>query len=186
MSISETERSRLISLASENGADNAALAKVAGLEFNKEFRQICEGNACGLYGNCWMCPPFVGEIEQLIKEVKTYSDVLVYQTISRIEDSFDIEGMTDAGMRHNRIAGQIAQAVMPSFSTKQILHLAAGGCRVCSVCAQKENEPCRFPDRALSSLEAYGISVLNLAQSCGLSYNNGPNTITFFGAFFIR
>ena len=43
---------------------------------------------------------------------------------------------------------------------------------------------CRFPDRAMSSLEAYGVNVSELAVQCGMRYINGENTVTYFGAVF--
>lgn len=42
----------------------------------------------------------------------------------------------------------------------------------------------RFPDRAMSSLEAYGVNVSELAVQCGMRYINGENTVTYFGAVF--
>nr|WP_305142352.1 DUF2284 domain-containing protein [uncultured Acetatifactor sp.] len=42
--------------------------------------------------------------------------------------------------------------------------------------------PCRFPDMAISSLEAHGINVSRLAAECGMKYINGQNTVTYFGA----
>ena len=64
----------------------------------------------------------------------------------------------------------------------RILHLGAGGCNICPVCARVENHPCRFPDMAISSLEAHGINVSRLAAECGMKYINGQNTVTYFGA----
>ena len=66
----------------------------------------------------------------------------------------------------------------------EALHLGAGGCRVCPVCANREDKPCRFPEKALSSLEAYGINVSKLAELAGMKYINGQNTVTYFGAVF--
>ena len=34
----------------------------------------------------------------------------------------------------------------------------------------------------MGSLEGYGIFVSELATQAGMKYNNGPNTVTFFGA----
>ena len=62
------------------------------------------------------------------------------------------------------------------------LHLGAGGCRMCFRCAKLEGRPCPFPDRALASLEAYGMDVTALAALTGMPYINGPNTVTYFGA----
>ena len=42
-------------------------------------------------------------------------------------------------------------------------------------------EPCRHPDRALASLESYGMDVYNTTRSTPLQYINGANTVTYFG-----
>ncbi len=41
---------------------------------------------------------------------------------------------------------------------------------------------CRFPGRAHGSLEANGIFVSELAAMAQVKYNNGANTVTYFGA----
>ena len=63
-----------------------------------------------------------------------------------------------------------------------VLHLGAGGCGVCKPCAKQSGEPCRFPELAMPSLEAYCINVSELARAAGMKYINGPNTVTYFGA----
>jgi len=64
----------------------------------------------------------------------------------------------------------------------RVLHLTAGACGVCERCGKEDGIPCRFPDRATSSLEAYGIHVARLSESAGMKYINGVNTVTYFGA----
>ena len=68
----------------------------------------------------------------------------------------------------------------------QILHLGAGGCRVCPVCGRRTGEPCRFPEKAIGSLEAYGVNVSLLAEAAGMRYINGQDTVTYFGAILCR
>ena len=41
-------------------------------------------------------------------------------------------------------------------------------------------QPCRHPEDALPSLEAYGVNVSKLAAACGMKYVNGANTVTYF------
>nr|WP_242837443.1 DUF2284 domain-containing protein [Desulfitobacterium metallireducens] len=41
------------------------------------------------------------------------------------------------------------------------------------------NKPCRFPDKAILSLEAYCIDVTILANLCNMQYINGQNTVTY-------
>ena len=174
---------KLTAQALDNGACNAAVIDVSKMELDPVFRSMCESNACGNYGKCWMCPPDIGDIASLMDQIRAFDYVLVYQTVGVLEDSYDFEGMMEAGQRHNHLTQQLA-GIMTSESFQQILHLGAGGCRLCPKCAKKDNLPCRHPDQALSSLEAYGINVSKLAETCGMKYINGQNTVTYFGAVF--
>ena len=173
---------QLVQMAIKNGACKAAVIEVKKVPFSTEFRAACEANACGVYGRCWMCPPDIGPIDQLIAKASGYQQVLVYQTVSDLEDSFDFEGMQEAGNRHNKLS----MALQERLAGEEVLHLGAGGCRVCERCAKLDNEPCRAPDKALSSLEAYGINVSRLAPAAGMNYINGQNTVTYFGAVFFN
>lgn len=176
----DSEKLRQIAL--ELGAADAKWIAVDEVPLNREFRAACESNRCGNYGRNWTCPPEIGDIDELMDEFRTYQNAIIYQTVTPIEDSFDIEGMLAAGENHNRITAKLRVAYDGYPFTKK-LHLGAGGCRVCQRCAKRKNEPCRFPDQAIASLEAYGVSVFELAQKLGMKYVSGQNTVTYFGAF---
>lgn len=160
------------------GALMASVVPVKEVQFLAEFRDACRANSCGKYGRCWMCPPDVGEIDEMIDRAKQYQWAVVFQTVGQLEDSFDIEGMQDAAVAHNQLTQQVAAAWQPRL--QNTLVLGAGGCQLCETCAKIDGEPCRFPDKAISSLEAYGISVQQLASLAGMKYINGTNTVTYF------
>ncbi len=121
------------------------------------------------------------DIDALMNEAQSYQKALVYQTVGTLEDSYDFEGMMEAARLHNELSRALAKwfATLP-FAKK--LHLGAGGCHMCGVCAKRTNEPCRHPELAMPSLETYGIDVSELAASSGMKYINGQNTVTYFGA----
>ena len=171
---------KIVQIALDCGAHKATIVTASQIITSPSFRDMCSSNACGMYGRCWMCPPDVGEIHTLINEVKRYPHGLWYQTVGDIEDSYDFEGMAEVKQRHFRIAQQIEDALCLHLSD-DYLHLGAGGCGFCSICAKAEGLPCRFPDRARASLEAYGIDVYNTTKSTELLYINGLNTVTYFG-----
>lgn len=173
-------KEKLTSLAVSNGATKATIIPASQIVTNREFRAICEGNGCGVFGKCWTCPPFIGEIEPLMEKVHSYPYGLLYQTISDLEDSFDIEGMFEAGYRHAAVSQKIQEAVK-EILPEGFLHLSCGGCRLCETCAKRSDEPCRFPEKALASLEGYGIDVYNTTSGTELKYINGENTVTYFG-----
>ena len=176
---------RMMQTVIDLGAYKAAVIPAHLVETDASFRDLCKANMCGKYGRCWMCPPDIGEIESLMAKLRGYDYALVYQTVGELEDSFDIEGMGAAAERHNALADEL-QKVCADFPLTEKLCLSAGGCHLCERCAKLENQPCRFPDRAIPPLEGYGVNVSRLAAVSGMKYINGPNTVTYFGAVFFR
>ena len=163
------------------GAFKASVISASDIKTDKMFRELCRANACGMYGKCYMCPPDIGDIEVLMAKLRDYRFALVYQTVTALEDSFDFEGMTEARIEANRIALKL-RSVFDEIGIKNVLHLSAGACGICETCAKRTGEPCRCPDLAMASLEAYGINVNELAKSAGMKYINGQDTVTYFGA----
>ena len=133
-----------------------------------------------MYGKCWMCPPACGEITELIAKIKKYKYALVFNQISLIEDSFDIEGMFAAKKKHLQLVKNVRKIVNQA-QIENALFLGAGGCGICKKCAKLDDKPCLHPELAISSLEAYGVNVLKLAKVAGMKYINGENTVTYFG-----
>lgn len=170
----------LLDEALRQGAFKAAFLQPEQIILSADFRAICASNQCGSFGRCWMCPPAIGPIDALMAEVRRYPHALLYQTVSAIEDSFDIEGMFAAGNAHTQMSQRL-HAHAKVLLKAPFLHLTCGGCHLCAVCAKRANEPCRHPDHALPSLEGYGVDVYRTAASAGLSYVNGQNTVTYFG-----
>ena len=170
---------KLITLALDAGAHKAVMLPAEHIVLSAEFRDICKGNQCGKYGKCWMCPPDLPDVQAVMAAVRSYSHALWYQTVSTIEDSFDIEGMMEAGEKHAWLSQRLEAFMMPLLGKH--LHLTCGGCLLCERCAKLDGLPCRDPERAMSSMEAYGIDVYNTCKSTELKYINGQNTVTYFG-----
>lgn len=165
------------------GAFKANIIDVDKIQFDVRFREMCASNVCGNYGGCWTCPPDCGDINEMIESLSVYKKALVYQTVGELEDSYDFETMMEVGKEHHSRVQNVRKLFAEKYNGK-VLHLGAGGCSQCDICAKKTNEPCRHPDLALVSLEAYGINVSKLAETAGMKYINGQNTVTYFGAVF--
>ena len=173
------DHQELIDIALDAGATKATVISANDVVLSATFRDICASNGCGMYGKCWMCPPDIGDIESLMAKVHQYKYGLLYQSIADIEDSFDIEGMQEAGKNHAWLSQRIEAFLMPVL--EKHLHLSCGGCRLCERCAKQEGIPCRKPEQALPSMEGYGIDVYNTCKPTELKYINGQNTVTYFG-----
>ena len=129
-------------------------------------------------------PPDIPPIGELMERVRSYPMGLLYQSISSLEDSFDIEGMEAAARSHALLSRHIDEAVKPLVGEN--FHLSCGGCNLCAECAKRVNEPCRFPDQALIPMEGAGIDVYNTVKDTQLKYINGQNTVTYFGLLLFK
>lgn len=147
------------------------------IPFTKEVRAACEANLCGRYGKSWTCPPGAGEWEALRDHYRSYENAFVYTTKHVLEDSFDIEGMDEGRLQHRRVDEAILRLL--SGETEPYEILGAGSCSICPKCTYPD-APCRFPKKAIRSMEACGMDVVALSRSCGINYTNGQNTVTYF------
>lgn len=167
----------------ELGATNVGEVKVSQIPFDKNLRMSCEANSCGNYGKNHMCPPLCGSEDELIAEIKKYEDAIIFQTITPLEDSFDFEGMGEAAKNHHKLTYAVWEEAKKLYPDCKMI--ANGGCGYCEKCAGFEGEPCRFPDKALTSLSACCINVSSLAKKAGMKYINGANTVTYFSGIFL-
>jgi len=171
----------IIQFVLDHGAHRAGVVKVAEMPFDAALRAACEVNACGKYGMNYTCPPHVGAIDDLIAKAQGYADLVLFQTIGQLEDSYDFEGMMDASAVHKAIT----QTVADKLPVPGCLVLGAGGCNLCETCGIMTGTPCCEPERALASLESYGINVSQTAALAGMKYVNGVNTVTYFSGIFV-
>ena len=147
------------------------------IPFSTDVVEMCKANRCGKYATCWTCPPGVGELNELEKRIKAYNNALVFTCRYFLEDSFDFEGMIN-GQKSTR---RVLQGITERLYNDGISFMALGceGCDLCEKCTYP-TEPCRFPKKAVPSVEACGINVVELSHSIGINYNNGADTVTYF------
>ncbi len=142
------------------------------------LRSYCKANQCGQYGTNWMCPPGVETYEEVTKELRSCRDGILMQMIYKIEDSYDVEGWEKAFELFNCKLTDVIAEIANHIPKKDLLCLGGGSCRVCEECTMKTGEPCRYPDQAIASVEAYGVEVSSTVVNVGLKYNNGANTVS--------
>lgn len=164
--------------------ESTVLIPMSEVKFYPELRSLCESNVCGGFGGNYTCPPYIGPVEDLIATLKQFKTLILFRHVYTLEDSFDIEGMEEG----SRLFRELSQQVLTLTKEEEPdgLVLSAGGCRLCDTCGIKSGTPCCFPDRALSSLEAHGLQVSELAKTAGVPYISGTNTVTYFGGVFLK
>ncbi len=165
-----------IKLALEAGFEDAVLLNMDALEPRQEVRDMCSADRCRAFGTRWACPPACGSIEHCEKRMKAYTDGILVQTVGELEDDFDSEGIARANAEHKRRFAALARQAR--MIAGDCLPLSAGTCTRCEVCTYPDR-PCRFPDKMLSSMEAYGLLVSEVCTRSGMPYNRGEKTITF-------
>ncbi|MDR3145003.1 MAG: DUF2284 domain-containing protein, partial [Treponema sp.] len=148
----------LVERALQGRAHEWAVISTEEISFSPELLKACEANTCGNYNKSWSCPPAVGTPEEQWKKIRAFEKAFVFTTKFDLEDSFDFEGMTKAKDIHNELTIDIHR----QFGKTNPVY-GAGGCTVCEKCAFPE--PCRFPDRMISSVEAAGINVARLSRT---------------------
>ena len=171
----------ILALAEEIGFTHAGPLAMDALVFRTQVRDMCAADRCRSYNHSWACPPACGELSLWRERASKYKRGLIMQTIGEREDSYDFEGMMEAGARHNQLMAELRRRIA-EVPLSRVLHLGAGGCRMCEVCGKQTGEPCRHPDLAVASLETYGVNVSKLAAAAGMKYINGQDTVTYFGA----
>ena len=145
-----------------------------------DVRKICETNQCGFYDKYWSCPPGCGTAAELKKKISRYSDGIIVQTVGALQDSFDWEGMQAAKAVHNESFRKMRESL--SAEGYSFLPINTGGCSLCKECTYPSSS-CRHPDKMSVSMSAYGFDVSRICKSCGIPYNNGPNTVGYIGCF---
>jgi predicted metal-binding protein len=165
-------------------AAHAAISDTSSIVFDETYRKYCEQNRCGQYDTNWMGPPAIGPISELKERVLKYKQGLLFQTIYTYQGTglFDYKGMKEGMKVHEQIFRKILAMMKTRYSFKAVFPLNAGCCTICPGCAYLDNrKPCRNPDLAVASVEAYGIDVMKMEVDAGIPYYNGKGTYSFVG-----
>ena len=171
----------LVEEALEANATHAAMVDVSKIQFNEEARELCAMNSCGNFDTNWMGPPAIGPIKDLMDRARKYRHGLLFQTVCNVKSSFDLKGMIKGAEVHEKVFRSLLQRIKNKYNFEDILPLNAGCCKICERCAYLDGEPCRNPDEAVASVEAYGIDVMRMEKDAGIPYYNGKNTISYVG-----
>ena len=168
---------RAIEIAKNVGFDVAAELDASTIVLREEVRQMCAEGKCHAYGRNWTCPPACGDLDYCRSVVSRYSKGIIVQTIGYLEDNLDYETMMDTSRQHKMNFNKMAEQIKEAFP--DALCLGAGGCSLCAKCSYPE--PCRFPDKAYSSMEGYGMVVSDVCKANNIPYYYGENTIAYVG-----
>lgn len=173
---------RYLQMALEAGFSHAGPLDPGLLEANEQVRAMCSADKCHAYGKNWTCPPACGTLEECAQRMHSYTRGILVQSVGTLEDEFDFEGMMDLEASHKQRFAALAAQLQDL--EPEVLPLGSGGCRLCESCAWPK--PCRFPGKAHSSMEAYGLVVSQVCQQCGMPYYYGKGTLAYTSCFLLK
>lgn len=166
---------RWIERAKETGFDAAVGVDPRRLESREDVRSMCAADKCGAYNRNWTCPPAVGTIEECQAKMRQYKTGILLQTVGYMSKTIDSRCYRETERRHMKNFYAFVEEIRKAYP--HALCLGAGGCRVCKQCAYPED--CRFPEKAISSMEGYGLFVTQVCRDAGVPYYHGEKTITY-------
>lgn len=170
----------LAALAKESGFTAWAQLNPETITLMPEVREMCAVNTCGKYGKCWSCPPGCGTLEECEERLRKYSGGILVQTTGDMEDAFDFEAVMEIEKQHKENFKRMYDALCRQGA--EVLALGTGCCTQCASCTYPD-QPCRFPEKMISSMEAYGMLVLEVCKANGLQYYYGSNKMCYTGCF---
>ena len=157
------------------GFDVAVELDAQQLVAREDVRAMCVEDKCGAYNKNWTCPPAIGSVEKCQQQMRRYKRGILLQTVGHMHKAVDSKCYRETEQRHMKNFYALAEAIRKVYP--DALCLGAGGCRVCRQCNYPE--PCRFPDKAVSGMEGYGLFVTQVCRDAGIPYHHGDRTITY-------
>lgn len=172
----------LVRFAQEAGFTAWAPLDVSTITLKPEVREMCAANTCGMYAKRWSCPPGCGSLEECGQHIRGKALGILVQTVGPIEDSFDFEAMMEIEALHKSHFQAMQEAILASG--EPVLAIGSGCCTNCATCTYPD-APCRFPEKCVASMEAYGMVVNEICQKNGLPYNYGPEKMAYTSCFLV-
>lgn len=174
---------KLAEIAKESGFSAWEKLDISTIELKTEVRDMCAVNSCGQYGKRWSCPPGCGSLEECGEKLQQYTHGILVQTYGDIEDGFDFEAMMEIESDHKDYFTAMYDALRQEGA--EVLAIGAGCCTQCAKCTYPD-EPCRFPEKMVTSMEAYGMLVLEICKANGLQYYYGADKMAYTSCFLVK
>ncbi|MGI6029781.1 MAG: DUF2284 domain-containing protein [Candidatus Heteroscillospira sp.] len=166
----------IIAMARDAGFETVAELDVSTLQFLPEVRDMCSADRCRSFNRSWSCPPACGSLEEISARCRAYSRGILVQTVGRREDEFDFESIMRVEELHKKRFAALTDKLFKAGES--VYPMGSGACTICAKCSYPDS-PCRFPDRAHSSMEANGLFVSQVCKDNGVKYYYGPDSICF-------
>ncbi|QEK11024.1 DUF2284 domain-containing protein [Crassaminicella thermophila] len=152
---------------------------------SQKVRDACIKNKCGQYNNNFMCPPYVGEIEDFLKKLEGYTKGFLIFVKDKIDDPSDLNQFYKSATILHEIMLDIEKKGK-ELGFHKAFALIGGNCRLCDVCnAKLGKDNCINPKMARPSLEAVGIDVIHTCSQKGITIEFRKDEVIWVGLLLV-
>ncbi len=167
-----------IQFAQEHGIKTCLAFDSRLLTPEQSIRDFCVENKCGNYGTHHMCPPRIGSLEEVKSRLGMYQKGILLQYSKPLDVKNDREGLRQSKLEFHEKLLKIEE-LLRSDGIEHPWGMIGGSCDLCNIC--RVDEPCPYPERARTSLEALGIDVIALLEGANLDSKFHSDKITWTG-----
>ena len=171
-----------------------AISKLAGqldietcLEFDagllvpeQRIRDYCVENKCGNYGSNYMCPPYIGTVDETKSRLAKFLRGVLFQYVRIVDVRNDYAGVMQTKVDFHEKVLRMEEFYINKGITL-VWGMMGGSCGLCEVCGAGSGKPCPYPDKARMSLESIAIDVVSLLDKLGLDSKFHHDKITWTG-----
>ena len=129
-----------------------------------DFSQTSQScKICDKYGTCWSCPPFHDDITESWNKydnidlflIQLHYDDFITKTSHSKEDIDTILHLTLFNEK-TKLLQKLDKKIREDENLNDTMILSTGYCNICSKCTRKDDQPCRYPNNKLHSIESLG------------------------------
>lgn len=150
----------------------------------ERIRVYCYQNLCGNYGKHYMCPPFIGTVEEIKSKLSNYNKAILVRYSEKVNANEDMRKVKRSKIDFHKkileLENFLSQKGIESWS------LVGGSCSFCIECKAITNRPCKHPHKARPSLESLGIDVQKLLDDFGIDNKFFSDKIVWTGCILIN
>lgn len=150
----------------------------------ERIREYCYQNICGNYEKHYMCPPYIGTIDEIKKQLNHFDKAILLRYSAKYKkDEYRkiiFKSKMDFHMKVLKLEKLFHKMDIDSWG------LIGGSCSLCIECKATANKPCKHPKKARPSFESLGIDVQKLLDNFGLDNKFYPEKIVWAGCVLFR
>jgi len=150
----------------------------------ERIREYCYQNLCGHYGKHYMCPPFIGSIEENKNTLSKYNKAILVRYSEEVNVKEDRRKVEKTKIDFHKKILELEKFLYQEGI--EAWGIVGGNCSFCIECKAVTSRPCKHPHKARPSLESLGIDVQKLLDNFGLDNKFYLDKVVWTGCILIN